>query len=160
MTSVDWPSKEEAERWEIQGFIDHYRRLPGQRTFDVVRRQEQPDWIVRDISNGELVGVELTTVYLDDRSVPDWHKRDGGLGVPYRREEISVYEWRVATAVQKKVRLARNGYDSALPLMLSVYANEYVTSTWNQRNGRAWSRRTKRSSTICGPLPKSLSGLS
>lgn len=124
---MDWPSKEEAEKWEIQGFIDHYWRLPGQRTFDMVRRQERPDWIVRDALTGDLIGVELTSVYLDDRSVPDQHRRGGERGMPYRKGEIAAYGRRLAAAVQKKVRLARTGYDTALPLVLSVYANEYVT---------------------------------
>jgi len=118
MPSVDWPSKEEAEKWEIQGFIDHYRRLPGQRTFNVARRQERPDWIVRDVLTGELVGVELISVYLDDRSVPDRHRRAGEAGIPYQRGEIAAYGRRVAAAVQKKVRLARTGYDTAVPLVL------------------------------------------
>jgi hypothetical protein len=137
VTSVDWPSKEEAEKWEIQGFIDHYRRLPGQRTFDVVRRQERPDWIVRDISSGELIGVELTSAYLDDRSVPDRHKRGGGRGIPYRRKQIDAYGQRVAAAVGKKVRLARSGYDSTLPLVLSIYANEYVTIHMGEKEWQA-----------------------
>ena len=134
---VDWPSKEEAEKWEIQGFIDHYRRLPGQRMFDVVRRLERPDWIVRDVFSGELIGVELTSVYLDDRSVPDRHRRGGERGIPYRTEEIAAYGRRVAAAVQRKVRLARSGYDSALPLVLSIYANEYVTIHMKEKEWQA-----------------------
>ena len=111
MPNVEWPSREEAERWEIQGFIDHYRRLPGQRMFDVVRRQERPNWIVRNSATGELIGVELTSVYLDDRSVPDRHHRGSERRIPYRRDQIAAYGRRVAAAVQKKVWLARGGYD-------------------------------------------------
>jgi hypothetical protein len=122
-----WPSKDEAQKWEIQGFIDHYRRLSGQRTFAVVRKQERPDWIVRDVLNGELIGVELTPVYLDDWSVPDRHRRGGEGSIPYRKEDIAAYGRRVAAAVRRKALLARDGYDTALPLVLSVYANEYVT---------------------------------
>ncbi len=33
----------------------------------------------------------------------------------------------MAAAVQKKVKLARAGYRDDLPLILSVYANEYLT---------------------------------
>ena len=127
MPRTGWPSKAEAERWEVEAFMTHYRRLTGERTLEVVRRQERPDWIVRDLATSEVLGVELTSVYLDDRSVPDLHRRDGVPQIPYREEEIAAYGARIGAAVQKKVRLARSGYDTNVPLILSVYANEYVT---------------------------------
>lgn len=124
---LDWPSREDREAWEIQRFIEHYRRLPEHRTFKIVDRQERPDWILQDIETGELVGVELTSTYLDDRSVPDLHQRSGQLPIPYHPEEIAGYGYRIAEAVQEKVRLARSGYEGKYPLLLSIYANEYVT---------------------------------
>ena len=66
-----------AERWEIENLIRHYQQLPGAATFEIVRKEERPDWIVRDQTNGSLVGIELTSVYLHDRSVPTTHWRDG-----------------------------------------------------------------------------------
>ena len=75
---IEWPSKYEAERWEVENLIRHYQQLPGGTIFEVVRKEERPDWIVRDRASGVLVGIELTSVYLDDRSVPDFHKRGGG----------------------------------------------------------------------------------
>lgn len=54
---LDWPSKEARERWEIDAFMDHYRRLSGTRVLEIVRKGERPDWVLRDCSTGELVGV-------------------------------------------------------------------------------------------------------
>ena len=79
------------------------------------------------ITKGGSLQIELTSVYLQDRSVPDTHKRDGMIDVPHRPTDVAAYGRRVAEAVQKKVRLARAGYRTDLPLILSVYANEYVT---------------------------------
>jgi hypothetical protein len=104
MVRTDWPSKAQANRWEIEGFISHYRRLPGDRSFEIVRKHERPDWIVRDSANGAFLGVELTSVYLDDRSVPDVHKREGPFGIQCNEQEIAAYGARVVAAAQKKVR--------------------------------------------------------
>jgi hypothetical protein len=127
VSTIDWPSKDHAERWEISRFLDHYRRLPGARSFEIVEKSERPDWILRDVASSELLGVELTAAYLDNRSVPDFHQRTGTLEIPYRPETIADYGERVAAVVEKKIRLARSGYRVGLPLILSIYANEYVT---------------------------------
>ena len=132
---LDWPSREDRERWEICSFIEHYRVLPERRSFEIERRQERPDWILRDTATGELVGVELTSTYIDDRSVPDVHRRPGTLWLPYHSEEVVAYGTRIADTVRAKVRLARSGYEAGLPLLLSIYTNEYLTihmdeATW------------------------------
>jgi hypothetical protein len=83
--------------------------------------------MLRDCSTGEFVGVEETSTYLDDRSVPEYHQQAGVAMISGAAEGIEAYGRRIAEAVERKVRLARSGYDHNIPLMLSVYANEYVT---------------------------------
>lgn len=124
---LDWPSKEAREEWEIRSFVEHYRRLPERRAFEVVRKQERPDWILRDIATGERVGVELTSTYLHDRSVPDVHRGPEKVWIPDQPQDVAAYGCRIAEAVQKKIQLAQGGYKSGVPLLLSVYTNEYVT---------------------------------
>jgi hypothetical protein len=124
---IEWPRKHEAELWEIENLIRHYQQLAGGTTFEIVRKEERPDWIVRDRSSGVLVGIELTSVYLDDRSVPDLHKRGEAMKIPYLATDVAAYGTRFADAVQKKTMLARTGYRADMPLILSIYANEYVT---------------------------------
>jgi hypothetical protein len=94
---------------------------------EVVTKRERPDWVVRDLATREPLGVELTSVYRDDRSVPDLHQGDGVLRISCLKREMAAYGKRLAAAVEKKTRLARAGYDTSLPLILSIYANEYVT---------------------------------
>jgi len=125
MAGGTWPSKAAAERWEIEAFLAHYSRLPDGRMLEVMTKRERPDWVVRDLATRELLGVELTSVYRDDRSVPDLHQRDGMLRIPFLKREMAAYGKRLAATVKKKARLARAGYDTSLPLILSICA--YVT---------------------------------
>jgi hypothetical protein len=123
-----WPGREEREQWEAEAFLEHYRKLSGARDLEFAARHERPDVLLRDATSGDLVGLELTTVYLDDRSVPDVHKRpDDILPVPFWPEEVLAYGARVADAVHRKANLARTGYTMLPTMILSVHVNEYVT---------------------------------
>ena len=135
--SKDWPtSKAERESLEIKGFIQAYGRLPSGRHFEVVDKSEKPDYIVRDISSGEIFGIELTSVYKDDRSVPDEHipSHEGMVDIPYDQKELDDYLDRLADSVRDKIVKARNGYDISNPLILSVYVNEYISIFIRERD--------------------------
>jgi hypothetical protein len=127
MSEANWPSRDAAERWEIESFITYYRLFPEHRVFEIVEKRERPDWRLRDMSSGEYVFVESTSVYESDRSVPRLHKAGGVVRIPPSQDAILVYGERVAQAVAAKVQKAREGYDTGYPLFLSVYANEYIT---------------------------------
>jgi hypothetical protein len=68
---VSWPSKSDTENYEISEFLKVYK--PSARV-DEKRVPDRPDYRVIDDVTGERFFVELTAVYLDDRSVPDLHK--------------------------------------------------------------------------------------
>jgi hypothetical protein len=85
---------------------------------------------VKDVATRERFGVELTSVYLTDRSVPDEHipPRPAHLftsGIPYDEVELGRYKHRLLDAIADKVKKAKVGYDLSYPLILSIYANEY-----------------------------------
>lgn len=129
---MNWPKKTEREKFEIDGFIEAYARLPEAQQLEVVsrgERGERPDFVVKDKQNNEEYGVELTSVYLDDRSVPDVHKKDeeGIVEIPYNKDELDNYMKRLVGAVIDKVCKARKGYDSSRSLILSIYVNEYIS---------------------------------
>jgi hypothetical protein len=71
------------------------------------------------------VGVERTSVYMDDRSVPDLHMRahEGLVEIAYDRHELARYSKRLMAAVMDKVCKARCGYDVSRPLILAIYVN-------------------------------------
>jgi hypothetical protein len=96
---------------------------------DVVQEGDRPDYIVRDVRTGQEYGVELTSVYLDDRSVPDVHMRDetGPVWISDDDAELERYRARLVGAVLDKICKARRGYDCSRPLILGVYVNEYIS---------------------------------
>ena len=125
---MKWPRKTEREKFEIGGFIEAYVRLPEARRFEVVSKGETPDYVVKDKQSGEEYGIELTTVYQNDRSVPDVHMKDkkGVVEIPYDKDELKKYAKRLVSTVIEKVCKARKGYDSTRPLILAIYVNEYI----------------------------------
>lgn len=129
-TMTAWPKKEQREEMEIRGFINHYARLPQRRKLEVVERREKPDYFLKDVATGQLVGVELTSVYLTDRSVPDEHippipAHFFTVGIPHDENQVTQYRARLIDAITAKVSKAQNGYNLRYPLILSIYVNEY-----------------------------------
>lgn len=126
---TQWPKKDERERLEIKGFIGAYAQLPTARRLEVVTKTEMPDYVVRDIATGQEYGVELTSVYMDDRSVPDLHMReeDRPVHMPDDRPELEWYLNRLAEVVAVKIDKARKRYSQDRPLILSIYVNEYIS---------------------------------
>ena len=124
---MKWPTKKEREDLEIQGFIKEYKRLSHGRSFVVEEEGENPDRIVRDINTNEKFGIELTSVYLNDRSVPDIHMQEEGSFIPFNQSEIEQYEKRILASIVDKVCKARHHYNKEFPLILSVYVNEYIS---------------------------------
>jgi hypothetical protein len=138
-----WPRREEREGLEIAGFIAAYFRLPASVQFELVRHGDKPDYIVRDASSGQEYGVELPSVYLDDRSVPDVHMRGepDPVWIPDDPEVLEAYRSRLAGAVLDKICKARHGYDRSRPLILAVYVNEYISIYMPAEEVQAFVRR-------------------
>ena len=122
----NWPDKEQRERFEINGFISAYKKLDHGRSFKIVSEQDKPDYIVQDTNTGEEFGVELTSVYLNDRSVPDEHRKphNGPVDITHNPEEIKNYKSRMIKAIQDKNNKAKK-FDRTNPLILAIYINEY-----------------------------------
>lgn len=126
---TQWPKKDNREELEIAGFIAAYRRLADAVPLEVVRKGEKPDYVVRDIRTGQEYGVELTSVYIDDRSVPDSHMHDDldPVWMPPDEAELERYCTRLVGAIRDKICKARKGYDCSRPLILAIYVNEYIS---------------------------------
>lgn len=124
---MPWPDKNKREKYEISGFIKAYKILPHGRELEVLTKREKPDYFVSDAESGEIFGVELTSVYLSDRSVPDEHipPITGPTSIPYSPSEILQYGARIVGAVIGKVNKAQKDYDLSHPLLLSIYVNDH-----------------------------------
>lgn len=129
---MKWPSKSERESFEIEGFIKAYARLPQPIRFSVVSAgpppgSSGPDFIVIESAQQKRYGVELASVYLSDRSVPDVHMRDdANVNRRDRRDAIAAYERQIVDAVITKVQKAEE-YDCSHPLILGIHLNEYLS---------------------------------
>jgi hypothetical protein len=130
--SIDWNNRIFRELFEIKQFIYHYEML-HKRTLEVVEKREKPDYIVKDILTGELLGVELTSVYLNNRSVPELHMKEEGVEyIPFEQDKIDHYEIRIIESISTKIHKAQSGYDTRTPLLLSIYVNEYIAVYMNE----------------------------
>jgi hypothetical protein len=123
-----WPNKAQREQWEIQGFLRAYEKLTDGRMLEIVSKGDRPDYIVIDRTTGDEFGVELTSAYINDRSVPDKHMvlHRRPVDIPFDHTELDEYEQRIVDGVKTKVQQARRGYDTSRPLVLLVYLNEYT----------------------------------
>lgn len=130
---MKWPSTSESEAFEIERFVKAYRRLPERVKFKIVSKTESPDYLVED-QDGREFGVELTTVYMDDRSVPDHHMQEtnGLVEIPYDPQACELYEKRMIGKIIDKICKARKGYDLWNPLILAIYMNEYISIYLNE----------------------------
>ncbi len=124
-----WPDKNSRQEYEIKGFVSAYEHLPHGRCLIVEERRDKPDYFVKDSISGGMFGVELTSEYLNDRSVPDAHMKSIKKyeEIPYDPEAIDHYKIRLIERIKDKIIKAKKYYDTRYPLILSVYVNEYIS---------------------------------
>lgn len=125
--SLTWPGKDERERLELEAFLTTYRDLPHGSQLRIVRKRERPDY---ELATDEKrrVGLELTSVYRSDRSVPDEHLprlNDRELYLPSpHQSEFDLLLDRTAERVREKVRSAQS-FDRYPHMILAVYHNDH-----------------------------------
>jgi len=134
-----WPDKKKREEYEINEFIKSYKLLSHVRNFIIENdNRENPDVTVKDIKTNELFGIELTSVYLSDKSVPDRHISNNNMYIPDSLKEIENYKKRIAEVISNKVKKAKKGYDKSFPLILSIYTNEYISIHMDKEHWEAF----------------------
>ena len=135
----DWPlNKEEREDKELEYCFQSWSARDSSLDYgDLVSvdRGEKPDRIIRNQKTGKEYGVELTAVYLDDRSVMDHHRMLTSEEEPWFIHDpakVRAYLHCIVRRVQEKVRIAQN-YDNQRDLILAVYLNEPILSQYFTR---------------------------
>ena len=148
-----WPNTQQSQECEIKEFIRLYKIFAHGRDFVIEESQrEKPDYIVKDVATGEKFGVELTSTYLNDRSVPDVHKKEGFKGIPYCPNEINLYKNRIIKKIKEKIEKARKEYDVICPLILSIYANEYITIHMEDNDWNTFAKENKQVLDLMQPF--------
>lgn len=124
-SSIDWHNREFRESFEVNEFINYFFRLHAIQLI-INSKSEKPDYILQNKDSNKFIGVELTSVYLSNYSVPHLHMRDGIECIPFDQEKLGQYGKRLVEAVRTKIRKAQSGYNLVYPLYLSIYVNEYI----------------------------------
>lgn len=120
--------KELREGLEIGMFLDAYNKKCGS-DFKVFQRREKPDYLIKD-SKDNILGVELTSVYINDKVVGEEHKKDGTREIPFdlntHQDIRNRYFNRIIVKVEEKANKIKEGkYDTTHQIILSVYLNDY-----------------------------------
>jgi hypothetical protein len=149
--SGQWSDKKSREAFEIGEFIKHYDRQYGKR-LKIVEKTERPDYLVRDNKTEVLYGVELTAVYLSDKSAFEEHIHSGSEILLEDPDVIENYQKRIVRAVADKVKKARNGYELSNALLLSVYVHEYVYKYLGVDEWKAFEIKYKETFTNISPF--------
>lgn len=121
-----WPNKKEREDYEICEFIRHYNTILLGHRVELVEMCDNPDAFVKDVLSKEIFGVELTSVYLDNKSVPGLHMNNEQTEIKDEIEKIDLYKKRIIKSVLAKKEKASQ-YNKRYSLILSIYVNEYVS---------------------------------
>lgn len=125
-----WPNKEESQGFQLCELLKYYNSINKEKEFIIEEAsREKPDAVIKDSNTGERLGVELTSVYINDRSVPDKHKKEyeGLRENPYQKEKVEEYSKRIIDKIREKVIKAKKHYDKRWPIILSIYINEDET---------------------------------
>ena len=127
---IYWPGKEERAKYEIAQFLRYYSQVTSKQLIVKEIRSKtktEPKFIIQDALTQQEIAVELTSVYLDDRSVPDVHMSNIKTNtISDDPVQIAKYLTRVEEQIVRKAKLFSRQKNS-MPLMLSVYANEYIS---------------------------------
>jgi len=115
------------EGLEIDMFLNEYNKKYNT-DFTILEKREKPDYFVKD-SNGKVLGVELSSVYMDDRVVFE-HKKEELIEISYNPENHQEVRNRYFTRIIEKIeakanKIKNDKYDSTYPIILSLYLNDY-----------------------------------
>jgi hypothetical protein len=127
--------REQFEIIEVIKYINKYKNSD----FQILEKTEKPDYSLKN-SNQENLYIELTSVYLNHHSVIDHKKKNReAKSIPYSEKNIQIYLDRIIEAVVAKEKKASEEYDKkAVPLILSIYLNEYIKIHIEEKKWLNW----------------------
>ena len=115
---------------EIDMFLKEYNKNHNS-DFRVFQKRDKPDYLIKD-SSGTILGVELSSVYMNDRTVVDEHLREDPTDIPYDSDTHqnirNNYFRRIVDKIKDKANKIDTGqYDISYLIILSLYLNDYYT---------------------------------
>ena len=147
----EWKKRDEREKYEVEKFIECYEMATA-RKLEISQKGEppEPDFIVRDTLSGALMGVELTSVYSGNRSVPDVHMKLENLKmISFDPHEVEFYLQQIIKKAKDKAAIYARNHTGNMPLALSIYVNEYIAI---HADAEEWEEVGKRIQEVLGPF--------
>jgi hypothetical protein len=135
MKQQPFGTTKEQEAKEIDLFLKVYNLIEPGGPWHASTHRDRPDFIITSESNFEERAVELTSVYLDDKSEARDHvgRGRGPIAIPYDARKVERYKARIMRAVEKKCRSFADGFEGRTAV-LSVYLNEYIAIHMSQED--------------------------
>ena len=133
-----WPNTAKAEAMEIEMTLKYLARFEGFSNLKIVQKRERPDYEIFNGYDSGLIGVELSSVYISDRSVPDEHMKRGWHMFEPDPERIEEYLRRIEQAIKSKMAKAQTGYDLYQTMILSLYINEFDSIFIEEEEWKSW----------------------
>ena len=127
MKQQPFGNTKEREASEVELFLNEYNSIEPGGPWVVSSHQDRPDFIIASPLPSEKRSVELTSVYVNDKSVIRDHVRRvaGPIAIPHDARQIERYKRRIVQAIEKKCHSFKDGLGPNLAI-LSLYLNEYI----------------------------------
>ena len=116
------------EQQEIAMFLEKYN-TEHDSDFIVFQKRDKPDYFIKN-SQGSILGIELSSVYMDDTVVGTEHKKNDLVQIPYDSNTHQAirnqYFDRILMKIKEKAKKVSSGqYDTTYPIILALYLNDY-----------------------------------
>lgn len=117
---------------EIEMFLKYHNKH-NKTNHIVFQRKDRPDYFIKD-SLGNMLGIELSSVYKDDKVVSTEHKpnhdENGLLEISWdsntHQDVRNHYFKRIFEKINDKIAKVKSSkYDTTCPIILSLYLNDY-----------------------------------
>lgn len=118
---------DEREAMEVELFLSEYNVIEPGGPWIVLSHEDRPDFRIISETRGEERRVEITLVYLNNKSVIREHVRrmNGPIPIPYDAGKVERYKRQLVQAVETKCHRFKRGFGTNLAI-LSLYLNDYI----------------------------------
>lgn len=125
---ISSPAKLGREKYEIGRAISclcEFNQLLDPKLIQNIEHSDRPDVKV-DLGYHGVVGIEVTSVYMDSKSVPTRHYKASCLDIYDDDAAKSKYKNNVVKAIHNKIAKARSYVSDIDVYVLYLYLNEYI----------------------------------
>jgi hypothetical protein len=119
--------KQKRESYEIELFLRECNLITTGAPWTAYEHRDHPDYVLFSHPLNQRRLVELTSVYLNDKSVETEHRLRHAkpMAIPYNARKLEAYKNRILRAIERKCKTFSDGFEGEFAI-LSMYLNEYI----------------------------------